>query len=154
MKRNLIFIVILLVLAGCDGLMEVDSGNDTTDNSDTTDSIIDFAREFPSLFAQFSATLDFDNVYEYNNESWPSYINEDNTGSNPITNSGALLGRVLFYDVNLSSDNSTSCASCHQQAFAFGDSQIVSTGANGLTGRHSMRLVNARFAEEETFFLG
>src|SRR5687768_9705883 len=33
----------------------------------------------------------------------------------------ATLGRVLFYDVNLSADNSVSCASCHQQHLAFAD---------------------------------
>src|SRR5688572_18677395 len=30
-------------------------------------------------------------------------------------NSVATLGRVLFYDTNLSKDNSVSCASCHEQ---------------------------------------
>jgi cytochrome c peroxidase len=33
------------------------------------------------------------------------------------------LGRVLFYDVRLSANNSVSCASCHKQAIAFTDNR-------------------------------
>jgi len=63
------------------------------------------------------------------------------------------LGRVLFYDKNLSENNTVACASCHQQAFAFSDPLISSVGLNeGTTGRHSMRLVNSRFSNEEKFF--
>lgn len=71
----------------------------------------------------------------------------------PITDAGATLGRVLFYDKKLSVDNTLSCSSCHQQAFAFSDTAIVSKGImNGVTKRHSMRLVNARFSAEKRFF--
>ena len=38
------------------------------------------------------------------------------------------------------------------QEFAFGDTSLVSVGVNGVTGRHSMRLVNNRFAAEESYF--
>jgi cytochrome c peroxidase len=62
------------------------------------------------------------------------------------------LGRVLFYDVNLSIDNTISCAHCHKQQFAFGDTAVASSGVAGVTGRHSMRLVNSRFAMEQRFF--
>ena len=48
---------------------------------------------------------------------------------------GATLGRVLFYDKNLSVDNSIACASCHQQENAFGDADDVSTGVAGTTPR-------------------
>ena len=44
------------------------------------------------------------------------------------------------------------CASCHQQAFAFSDTAVASKGVNGLTARHSMRLINASFGEEVKFF--
>lgn len=40
----------------------------------------------------------------------------------------ASLGRVLFYDKNLSLNNSVSCGSCHQQNRAFTDNQQFSTG--------------------------
>ncbi|MGZ3863086.1 MAG: cytochrome-c peroxidase [Bacteroidia bacterium] len=41
------------------------------------------------------------------------------------------LGRVLFYDKNLSGDNSVSCGSCHQQAYGFADNKQFSTGFGG-----------------------
>ena len=109
------------------------------------------------LFCSFifiSGTIDLNDLFDYVNQTVPNYINEDNMPvTNPITDGGAVLGRVLFYDTNLSRNNSISCASCHQQAFAFGDPATVSVGWNGeTTGRHSTRLVNARFGEESKFF--
>lgn len=100
-----------------------------------------------------SASIDFANLFNYTTPA-PNYINRDNTPiDNQITDEQATLGRVLFYDKNLSSNNTTSCASCHQQEFAFGDPDLASIGfEGGTTGRHSMRLVNARFGEEERFF--
>lgn len=90
--------------------------------------------------------------YDYANQEVPNYIDKDNTRGNQITDSGAELGRVLFYDKKLSVDNSISCASCHKQELAFGDNERFSEGVNGVTGRHSMRLVNARFSDERRFF--
>lgn len=73
--------------------------------------------------------------------------------ANPITNAGASLGRVLFFDTQLSRSNTVSCASCHAQSLAFGDSSQFSVGfAGGLTGAHSMRLANARFNEGGRYF--
>lgn len=71
----------------------------------------------------------------------------DNTPTdNAITNTGAELGRVLFYDSRLSHNNGVSCASCHTQATGFADSAQFSEGfEGGLTGRHSMGLSNARW---------
>jgi cytochrome c peroxidase len=84
----------------------------------------------------------------------PAIVNQDNTpANNPITNEGATLGRVLFYDTRLSANNTISCASCHQQAHSFTDSAALSTGfAGGLTGRNSMSLANARYFQPGTFF--
>ena len=80
--------------------------------------------------------------------------NEDNTPiNNPITDHGATLGRVLFYDKNLSKNNTISCASCHIQANGFSDTNRLSTGfEGGLTGRNSMGLANARFYQNGRFF--
>lgn len=100
----------------------------------------------------FGSNIDLGNLANYANQPVPDYITKDNTGDNEIDDATATLGRVLFYDKNLSSDNSISCSSCHQQAFAFSDPEALSQGVNGLTGRHSMRLINARFAEEVRFF--
>jgi len=99
-----------------------------------------------------SSTIDLNNLLNYANQTKPNYIAKDNITNNPITDAGATLGRVLFYDKKLSSNNTISCSSCHQQQFAFSDTSQVSIGVNGLTGRHSMRLVNARFATESRFF--
>ena len=53
------------------------------------------------------------------------------------------LGRVLFYDVKLSANNSVSCASCHKQAIAFTDNRRFSLGfENKLTTRNSMAIQN------------
>jgi cytochrome c peroxidase len=83
----------------------------------------------------------------------PAYVNKDNTAANSITDKTATLGRVLFYDKNLSFNNTVSCASCHKQEFAFGDTATASLGVeNGRTIRHSMRLINARYAQEAKFF--
>jgi len=52
----------------------------------------------------------------------------------------ATLGRVLFYDKNLSSTKEISCASCHLQEKAFADDEAFSHGVNGLTERNSIGL--------------
>lgn len=107
---------------------------------------------YPNVVATFGSKIDLNNLYNYANQTVPAYITKDNTQGNSITNKGATLGRVLFYDKNLSSNNTVSCSSCHQQANAFGDVAFASTGVNGTTGRHSMRLINSRFAAETKFF--
>ncbi len=63
---------------------------------------------------------------------------------NPVTIEGAELGRFLFYDTILSQDYSFSCASCHQQKFAFSDApNQFSKGINGeLLTRNTMPLFN------------
>ena len=78
----------------------------------------------------------------------------DNTPEdNPITNHGATLGRVLFYDKRLSHNNSTSCASCHQQENGFDDASRFSLGFQGeRTDRHSMSLTNVKFYKNNRFF--
>jgi len=98
--------------------------------------------------------------FNYDNVVLPNYFydnalrNEDNTPTNnAITNDGATLGRVLFYDKNLSLNNTISCASCHSQATSFSDSKQLSEGFNGeKTGRHSMSLANGRFYRNGRFF--
>lgn len=101
----------------------------------------------------FGTNIDFEALPNYANQGKPNYITKDNAGGNGIIDKQATLGRVLFYDKNLSIDNSISCGSCHKQEFAFGDTAIQSSGvANGKTIRHSMRLINTRFANEGKFF--
>lgn len=101
-------------------------------------------------------TLDLTQPPNYANQPVPAYILSDVPDNTPqgneITDQGAMLGRVLFYDKRLSRNNTVSCASCHQQEHAFSDPDLASTGVAGLTGRHSMRLINPRFSAEARFF--
>ncbi len=99
-------------------------------------------------------------AFNYASIALPPYLNSPNIlgqvntpGDNPITNDGATLGRVLFYDKSLSINNSISCASCHKQASAFSDNVRLSAGfSGGLTGRNSMSLINAKYYPNGTFF--
>src|SRR5687768_6957092 len=97
--------------------------------------------------------------YRYADVKLPAHFtqpgrNDDNTPpDNPITDHGATLGRVLFYDTRLSANNTTSCASCHVQAHAFSDPNPLSKGFHGeLTDRRSMPLVNLRYYQRARFF--
>ncbi|MBN8681513.1 MAG: hypothetical protein J0L99_02630 [Chitinophagales bacterium] len=103
--------------------------------------------------------ISLDNVPNYANPTLPNFIDQnilaqDNAPSiNPVTDKGAQLGRVLFYDKNLSRNGTTACASCHQQAKGFSDDAVKSLGFEGaLTGQHSMRLANANFYTGERMF--
>ncbi|MFK8112001.1 MAG: cytochrome-c peroxidase [Rubripirellula sp.] len=70
-----------------------------------------------------------------------------------VTDDGATLGRVLFYDRQLSVNGTTSCGSCHLQEFAFADGKRVSTGFDGRqVDRNSMSLVNLRYYRRGRFF--
>jgi len=96
------------------------------------------------------------NQYPANMPFQSAAVDNDNTpDNNPISDAGATLGRVLFYDTHLSANGTVSCASCHLQAFAFSDPNRLSRGfAGGLTRRHSMGLSNARFYASGKFFWG
>ncbi len=78
----------------------------------------------------------------------------DNTpADNPITDAGATLGRVLFYDTALSKNETVACATCHKQELGFADDAAFSVGFAGeLTGRNSMSLADARWYASGRFF--
>jgi cytochrome c peroxidase len=66
--------------------------------------------------------------------------------NNPPTASSIVLGRRLFYDTNLSKDNSISCSSCHDPKRGFADPRERSFGVGGATGlRHAPSLLNAAY---------
>jgi cytochrome c peroxidase len=99
-------------------------------------------------------------TFNYANPSLPPnfavfpILQQDNTpAENPTTDSGAALGRVLFYDKRLSFNQKISCSSCHQQENGFSDPKKFSVGfEGGLTGRNSMGLSNARYYQRRHFF--
>jgi cytochrome c peroxidase len=81
--------------------------------------------------------------YSYS-DNLPSYF-----ASPPMTNSihfavtddGATLGRVLFYDKKLSKNDKISCGSCHQQSHGFSDPRAFSFGfQGGQTARNSVEM--------------
>ena len=99
-------------------------------------------------------------AFNYTNINFPTSFNSfvmdvlDNTPSdNLTTDAGATLGRVLFYDKNMSVNNTIACASCHIQSGGFSDNSTLSEGfEGGFTGRNSMGLANSRFYESGLFF--
>ncbi|MGB0758336.1 MAG: cytochrome-c peroxidase [Rubripirellula sp.] len=97
--------------------------------------------------------------FRYADQALPRHVRQvaghfDNTPeSNPITDQGATLGRVLFYDPKLSANGSTSCSSCHSQRTAFTDARRFSQGFQGKeVDRNSMSLVNLRYYRPGKFF--
>ncbi|OJJ22805.1 cytochrome-c peroxidase [marine bacterium AO1-C] len=101
-----------------------------------------------------------DEAYNYSNINLPTHFlaaniqaTNNTATTNPTTDLGATLGRVLFYDKSLSANNTISCASCHLQSKSFTDPETFSTGfEGGKTGRNSMSLANALFYQNGKFF--
>ena len=104
--------------------------------------------------------IDFAQVANYTAPPLPAYFDEtvaalDNSpASNPIDDRVATLGRVLFHDLRLSTNNRASCATCHQQRFGFTDPMRFSNGIStaGTTDFHAMRLGNLRYWRPGTAF--
>ncbi|WP_412061273.1 cytochrome c peroxidase [Rubrivirga sp. IMCC45206] len=84
----------------------------------------------------------------------PPIRDEDNTpAGNVLTDEGATLGRVLFYDVRLSQNETVACGSCHLQERGFSDPARLSVGfLGGETARNSMGLAFARYYRSGRFF--
>ncbi|MEM7533546.1 MAG: cytochrome c peroxidase [Chloroflexota bacterium] len=98
-------------------------------------------------------------AFNYANIRLPAHFrgggvrNLDNTPiTNTVTNEGATLGRVLFYDTKMSIDDTVSCSSCHLQTNGFSDPDQFSTGVNGQTPRNSMGLANNLYYPNGKFF--
>lgn len=97
--------------------------------------------------------------YNYANPPLPGFLYAqtikalDNTpATNTVTDWGATLGRVLFYDKTLSVNNTVSCASCHKQALSFADDIAFSIGfAGDMTLRNAMSLVDTRYYPNGNF---
>ncbi len=66
--------------------------------------------------------------------------------NNPPTADTVALGRRLYYDPVLSSDNTISCASCHGPQMGFTDTHPVSLGVGAKKGsRHSPTVINSAY---------
>ena len=105
-----------------------------------TDTQIKYVKYSDQEYAELTSVLDLPrNFHNYSN---------DTRAFNSVTR--ATLGRVLFYDKNLSEDRSVSCASCHKQEKAFADDAAFSKGIFGRnTDRNSLALgVFESFSDE------
>jgi len=71
---------------------------------------------------------------------------------NPMSVNKIELGRQLFYDVRLSINESTACATCHRQALAFTDGRPRAVGATGeVHSKNTMSLVNVAYNSRLTW---
>lgn len=79
-----------------------------------------------------------------------------NGAVNTTTDAGATLGRVIFYDRDLSINKTIACADCHKQQFSFTDTARLSYGWQGPLGprtfRNSMNLNHTRFHKSIRMF--
>lgn len=67
---------------------------------------------------------------------------------NPVTPEKVELGKMLYFDPRLSSDNSVSCASCHDPQKGWSNGAAVATGIRGLKGgRSAPTIINAAYQQ-------
>lgn len=139
-------IALFLVVFACKKSEEVGPANCPVEQPDSTRK-----RKTPQLPQK---------PFDYSKGIKPTYgkidvllLQDKSENSNPVTNHGATLGRVLFYDNALSKNYSIKCASCHIQRFGFSDTAQLSKGfKGGKTKRHSMALANARYRSSGRYF--
>ena len=111
------FILAIVFLSGC---------------QDSDDSV--------SQYIATPAPLEIPEIFQ--NQILDPIIPEDN----PQTVEGIALGKALFFDKQLSADNTLACASCHLPQNAFTDPRKLSIGITGEEGfRNSMPLHNLAY---------
>lgn len=126
----LLFFVVLFIFSSC-----------KKDKIDIT-----YERYTAEDYEVLSKTLNIKNDLEDYTFVFPKYYN---SRSLSFDSDLATLGRVMFYDKNLSEDRTISCASCHKQELAFADDLAFSEGvSNRITSRNSLALGSVfNFAE-------
>ncbi len=145
--RHVHLLTTLLLLTGCG---EAALNGSSTTPSETT-APPQLADPTPAVTA--ALTINLNALPNYAAPNWPVHydgavtVQNNAPPGNPVTDKGAILGRVLFFDRQLSINGTISCASCHQQANGLTDTQRFSVGFNTVdrTDAHSMRLGNMRF---------
>ena len=69
---------------------------------------------------------------------------------NPLTKDKVALGEALYFDKRLSRDGTVSCATCHDPAMAFADSNPLAVGAGSKMGvRNTPTVLNAMFSDTQ-----
>lgn len=73
---------------------------------------------------------------------------------NPLTKAKIELGRQLFFDTRLSSDNTVSCSSCHHPDDGFGRNTIFGVGVRGQEGGRNSPIAFNRILSSVQFWDG
>lgn len=73
---------------------------------------------------------------------------------NPVTTEKVKLGKTLYFDPRLSSDDTISCASCHDPEKSYSNGEAVATGVGGQKGARSAPVITNRIFSEAQFWDG
>lgn len=73
---------------------------------------------------------------------------------NPLTRAKIELGRQLYFDTRLCSDNTVSCASCHDPNFGFAKNTQFGVGIGGQTGGRNSPVAYNRILSAAQFWDG
>jgi cytochrome c peroxidase len=157
--RRAAFALAPALLVACGGGGAGSNGTSTITSAPGDGSTSGSVSPTPSAVAD-ALTLDLGALANYAAPALPAYYDakvraQDNTpADDPVDDRIATLGRVLFYDKNLSVNGTVACASCHQPAAGFSDPARLSTGFDGATQgtRHAMRLANVRYYSPGSMF--
>lgn len=99
-----------------------------------------------------------DNKEQTKEYSWPiieGFPKPQVPINNPMSQAKVDLGKVLFFDKNLSANQQQACASCHHQAFAFGEDIPQSVGSTKqVHRRNAPALVNIAYNKTLTWAHG
>ena len=143
--RRLLYLLCSLTLVilttGCPPPESITEGPRTQDGFSNPESLSFSNEEFNTL----SQTLAIDQQITLTSTELPRHL-QNFSGESTLQPSSsdarkALLGRVLFYDKQLSATGETSCNTCHLQEAAFSDTKAFSDGINGaVTKRNSIAL--------------
>lgn len=150
-------LVLPLMLSGCGGGGSSSASSPTASVTPTAAPTVT-TLQLPATTAV--TTIDPNALANYAAPALPAYYDAtvdqlDNVpANNAVDNRIATLGRVLFYDKQLSVNRAIACASCHQQATGFDDPSRFSLGFSGasFTSAHAMRLGNLRYWRPGTTF--
>ncbi len=124
-------LILLLFIAG--GFFACDSN--TVEPTDVQPSLPETAYNYSDLKVPTQDQFSFQEL-------------QANSANPKVTDDGATLGRVLFYDNKLSINNKVSCGSCHLQSKAFADNKDFSEGFEGrLTERNSIAIINPNYCQ-------
>ena len=97
----------------------------------------------PEEFATISQYLNLPDLPDDYTVDFPTHLRNAGLFPRPVERDKAVLGRVLFYDKNLSKDGKVACASCHKQEIGFSDHVAFSRGVyDRSTDRNSIALAS------------